>query len=157
MHAGTMHDVADRVDEQGRVAWIGLMVLASIVFWPLGLGLLAFLLWSGRMGCGARHRGWSREDRQARMERKIARLRERFGDWGPREAGLAPSGNRAFDAYRQDTLKRLEEEANDFHSYLDRLRMAKDKAEFDQFMTDRRSRPAGPAPGAEQAQPPATI
>jgi hypothetical protein len=69
--------------------------------------------------------------------------------WGPadqiRPAGTwwqpspRPSGNRAFDEYRQDTLRRLEEE---FHEFLRRLRMAKDKAEFDQFMAERRTRSA---------------
>ena len=49
------------------------------------------------------------------------------------------SGNRAFDEYRQDTLRRLEEEQREFQDFLARLRMAKDKAEFDQFMAERRT------------------
>ena len=51
-----------------------------------------------------------------------------------------PSGNRAFDEYRQETLRRLEEEQREFQEFLVRLRMAKDKAEFDQFMAERRTR-----------------
>ena len=51
------------------------------------------------------------------------------------------SGNRAFDEYRTDTLRRLEEEQREFQDFLGRLRMAKDKAEFDQFMAERRGRP----------------
>ncbi|MEJ0018757.1 MAG: DUF2852 domain-containing protein [Acetobacteraceae bacterium] len=58
-----------------------------------------------------------------------------------------PSGNRAFDEYRAETLRRLEDEQKEFTDFLDRLRVAKDKAEFDQFMSERRSRP--PAPPAE--------
>jgi hypothetical protein len=54
------------------------------------------------------------------------------------------TGNRAFDEYRSETLRRLEEEATEFHAFLQRLRHAKDKAEFDQFMAERR----GPAPSA---------
>jgi hypothetical protein len=50
------------------------------------------------------------------------------------------SGNRAFDEYRQETLRRLEEEQREFQEFLARLRMAKDKAEFDQFMAERRTR-----------------
>ena len=50
---------------------------------------------------------------------------------------MRPTGNTAFDAYKADTLRRLEEEQNNFESFLDRLRDAKDKAEFDQFMDDR--------------------
>jgi hypothetical protein len=47
-------------------------------------------------------------------------------------------GNQSFDEYRVDTLRRLEEEQRDFQDFLARLKMAKDKAEFDQFMTKRR-------------------
>ncbi len=52
-----------------------------------------------------------------------------------------PSGNRAFDDYRSETLRRLEDEQKEFVDYLDRLRQARDKQEFDQFMADRRQRP----------------
>jgi hypothetical protein len=61
-----------------------------------------------------------------------------------------PSGNRAFDEYRTETLNRLEEEQREFMEFLDRLRHAKDKAEFDQFMADRRARPENPAPPTPQ-------
>jgi hypothetical protein len=54
------------------------------------------------------------------------------------------TGNRAFDEYRAETLRRLEEEANEFQAFLQRLRHAKDKAEFDQFMAER----GGAAPSA---------
>jgi hypothetical protein len=40
----------------------------------------------------------------------------------------------------------LEEEQREFREFLQRLRMAKDKSEFDQFMTERRNRPAPPPP-----------
>jgi hypothetical protein len=55
------------------------------------------------------------------------------------------SGNRAFDEYRDETLRRLEEEQREFKAFLDRLRHAKDKAEFDQFMAEHR-RPQGETP-----------
>ena len=51
------------------------------------------------------------------------------------------SGNRAFDEYRTETIRRLEDEQREFHDFLDRLRLAKDKSEFDQFMAERRNRP----------------
>jgi hypothetical protein len=136
--------MVERIDDYGKAAWIALMVVAFILFWPLGLAVLAFLLWSGRMGCGGRHGMWgSSEDRRERFERKMERMRQRFEAWGgsPRERGFPATGNRAFDEYRAETLKRLEEEASDFRSFLDRLRMAKDKAEFDQFMAERRAQP----------------
>lgn len=50
----------------------------------------------------------------------------------------APStGNSAFDTYREETLKRLEDEHREFVDFLQKLREAKDKTEFDQFMEQR--------------------
>jgi hypothetical protein len=43
-------------------------------------------------------------------------------------------------------LKRLEEEQAEFKEFLERLRHAKDKSEFDQFMADRGRRREGPEP-----------
>lgn len=54
---------------------------------------------------------------------------------------MKPSGNSAFDAYKADTLRRLEDEQASFEQFLERLREAKDKSEFDQFM-DERAKPA---------------
>ena len=51
------------------------------------------------------------------------------------------SGNQAFDEYRAETLRRLEEEYHAFQGFLGQLRMAKDRAEFDQFMAERDARP----------------
>ena len=48
------------------------------------------------------------------------------------------------------TLRRLEEEQNDFAAFLERLRFAKDKSEFDQFMADRRRNPQPPQGGDGQ-------
>jgi uncharacterized protein YjgD (DUF1641 family) len=47
------------------------------------------------------------------------------------------SGNNAFDAYKAETLRRLQDEQDAFEKFMNRLRDAKDKAEFDQFMADR--------------------
>ena len=55
-------------------------------------------------------------------------------------ASSPSSGNAAFDEYKAETLRRLEEEQKEFRSFLDRLRMSKDRAEFDQFMADAPSR-----------------
>ena len=54
-----MH-IAAKLDEYGKPAWITVMVLGFIVFWPIGLGLLGFLIWSGRMGCWGKRRGAGR-------------------------------------------------------------------------------------------------
>ncbi len=49
----------------------------------------------------------------------------------------ASTGNAAFDAYRTETIRRLEEEQEAFEAFLKRLRDAKDKQEFDAFMEER--------------------
>jgi len=121
-------ELAARVDDYGKPAWIALMILAFILFWPLGLALLAYLIWSGRMGCWKRGGPgrWHNEDKDAKRAMR---------HWGGRR--MRSSGNVAFDEYRMETLRRLEEEQDEFIAFLERLRHAKDKAEFDQFMADR--------------------
>lgn len=106
------------LDDKGKGAWIAAMVLGFILFWPIGLALLAYMYWSKRMftrtnGCGHRR------------------------NQHPMGSAYASSGNSAFDAYKSDTLRRLEDEQLAFESFLQRLREAKDKSEFDTFMEDR--------------------
>jgi hypothetical protein len=146
---GDMSQLVDRIDDFGRPAWIALMVVSFIVFWPIGLGVLAFLLWSGRMGMGRGMCGRSGE--MSRWQAKFAEKWERkMGDMGMQAKAYPATGNRAFDDYRAETLRRLEEEAREFRDYLERLRMAKDRAEFEQFMSERRNRPAS---GTDPATP----
>ena len=123
-----------KLDELGKPAWIALMITGFIVWWPVGLATLAFLIWSGRMGCGHRYGYW--EGKMDHMQRKMDWMRSRMGGgyYGP------SSGNRAFDEYRAETLRRLEEEHREFKNFLRRLRQSKDKAEFDMFMAERRNR-----------------
>ena len=100
------------MDRRGKGAWIAAMILGFIFFWPLGLALLFYMIWSDRMfskshSC-SRSKSFYRRD--------------------------ASSGNAAFDAYKADTLRRLEEEQQQFEAFMDRLRAAKDQSEFDEFM-----------------------
>jgi hypothetical protein len=126
------------------------MILGFIFWWPIGLAILAFTIWSRNMGCYGSDR-WQRK--MDRMEEKVGRLRERMQGFGAGPGG-APrsSGNHAFDEYRTETLRRLEEEQREFRDFLDRLRFAKDKSEFDEFMAERRNRPQPPVPPAPQPQ-----
>ncbi len=135
-------------------AWIVLLILGFIVWWPVGLAILAFTFWSRNMSC---HGGDRWERKMQRLEEKMARVRElrdRFGGafGGGGFGGGRSSGNHAFDEYRTETLRRLEEEQREFRDFLDRLRFAKDKAEFDQFMSDRKGRSSGFTPPAPQGQ-----
>ena len=122
--AAKLDQFETRMDQWGKPAWIVLMVLGFILFWPIGLAILAYLIWSGRMGCW-KSRGpgrWYNTESNGRHAQRNS----------------APSsGNHAFDEYREETLRRLEEEQDAFHAFLERLRQAKDKAEFDQFMAER--------------------
>ena len=122
--------------------WIAVTVLGFIIWWPIGLALLFFTLGSRKMGC------WSNQDRFAnkmeRMQYKMERMRGRMERSGFGFGGPPSSGNRAFDEYRVETLKRLEEEQVEFKDFLDRLRHAKDKDEFDQFMAQHKQRPTPP-------------
>ncbi len=126
------------LDERGKGAWIAAMVVGFVAFWPIGLALLAYMIWSKRMfsksnGCAARRGGYRSQHH-----------------------GMAPTGNSAFDAYRTETLRRLEEEQAAFEAFLQRLREAKDKSEFDAFM-DERARAAAATPAAPPAPPAAGI
>jgi hypothetical protein len=123
--------ITAKLDEWGKPAWIVLMVLGFIIWWPVGLAILAYIIWSGRMACWKEGYGRTRDGAERRRD---------FGNWW--QPAQRTSGNRAFDEYRTETLRRLEEEQREFHDFLERLRMAKDKAEFDQFMAERRNRPA---------------
>src|ERR1041385_9387168 len=119
--AAKLDEVPRRLDEIRRPIWHGLMSRGFIAYWAIGLLILAYLIWSRRMGCWSHARGrWHNNDK------------ERFagaGRWHrPR------SGNRAFDEYREETLRRLEQEQREFVQFLERLRFAKDPAEFYQFM-----------------------
>jgi hypothetical protein len=131
---------------------LGLLALAFMIggwlWWPLGIAFLAFIIWSQKMSCWNHHGASRWENKMQRMQDKMDRVRSKvegmglgggmrggFG-WG----GPPSSGNRAFDDYRTETLKRLEDEQREFRDFLDRLRFAKDKTEFDQFMAERRNR-----------------
>jgi hypothetical protein len=127
-----------------RPVWIALTILGFVFYWPVGLVMLAFLIGSRRMGMGCWGHG-----HMGRWERRMERMERRARRWYDRERDAPSTGNRAFDEYRAETLRRLEEEQREFVEFLDRLRHAKDKMEFDQFLAERRRRPEGP----EQPQP----
>lgn len=129
------------IDERGRPAWIAAMVLSFIFVWPLGLALLAYMIvnrkFSGHRRHGEENTMFCRNRRHAHSHVRTA---------------YRSSGNSAFDAYKTETLKRLEEEQEAFEGFLQRLREAKDKQEFDRFM-DERARSAAAEPVVEEPRP----
>jgi hypothetical protein len=127
-------------------------IIGFMLWWPIGLVMLCVAIWNKKMGRaafgygpaagGPGPNGWSNAGSG--------------GGWSPpwmswkswccggnTARGVPPSsGNHAFDEYRNQTLQRLEEEQREFSAFLERLRFARDKAEFDQFMNERRQPPA---------------
>lgn len=107
-----------------RPAWspltIALMVIGFMVWWPLGLAMIAWIVW------GERAIAWWDES-QHRMQTRNA------------------TGNEAFEEYRRSELDRLEQErqrvereAVEFQTFMRDLRKARDRDEFDRFMAERR-------------------
>lgn len=121
-----------------RPAWtpltIFLMVIGFMIAWPLGLLMLAYILWG---------------DRIPDFRRDGVTVRHRMH---ARYYARSDSGNVAFDEYRHRELQRLEEERRrldeerrDFETFVRNLRRAKDQEEFDRFMAERRQSKGGSA------------
>src|SRR5271165_1744820 len=125
-------------------------------WWPLGLLMLAFLITRVRFGCW-RHSiyagdgpmlDWEHSGERGALGAQDRRLagkngtRARAPEWttsGPQR--LVRSDLEWRPRLRRlslGKLKRLEGEQREFEEFLARLRFAKDRAEFDQFMAERR-------------------
>jgi len=132
-----------------------LFLILGLVWWfPIGLFVLAAFLVSRAIGqwhrpqfagAGCPPNGWGAGRGQ---------WESRMADRAPSRRGCGPgnwrnqpsSENRAFDEYRADTLRRLEDEQREFKEFLQRLRVAKDRAELDQFLSERPKRLESPQP-----------
>jgi len=120
---------------------IALMVLGFIAFWPLGLLVLGYILWGEKFGGSAeKAQGYFNKGRAWCSSNKGAHR-----TWNNRSYSMNSSGNAAFDDYRAEQLRRLEEERarldaeiDAFHEYMANLNKAKDREEFDRFMNERR-------------------
>ncbi|KAA0968500.1 DUF2852 domain-containing protein [Aureimonas fodinaquatilis] len=121
-----------------RPAWtpatIALMVLGFIVYWPLGLAVLAYILWGDRLEA-------FRSDVSRSTDRVMCGFRRSKANV---PFAASRTGNVAFDDWRDQELARLDAERqrlddarNEFETYARELRRAKDKEEFDRFMRDR--------------------
>jgi hypothetical protein len=114
------------------------MVVGFVIFWPLGLAMLAYILW-GEMfgGSSEKAEAWVSKSK-AWCQSNNNHRHNGYGNW------RNSSGNAAFDEYRAEQLKRLDEERkrldeeiHHFHEHMRNLRMARDREEFDRFMRDR--------------------
>ncbi|EAB6718127.1 DUF2852 domain-containing protein [Escherichia coli] len=122
-----------------RPAWtpatIALTVIGFMVFWPLGLAMLAYIIWG---------------DRLDGFKRDANRMTDGLFS-GCRKASFrsARTGNVAFDDWRAGELERLAEERRkldetyaEFDAYAQELRRAKDQEEFARFISERNKRTA---------------
>jgi hypothetical protein len=118
-----------------RPAWtpatIALMVVGFMVFWPLGLAMLAYIIWGERLD------GFKR-DVNAATDGVFSKFKGAAGGYS------ANTGNVAFDEWRNAEIERLKEERRkldemraDFEEELRELRRAKDQEDFDRFMAKR--------------------
>ena len=131
-----------------RPAWtpatIALMVIGFMVFWPLGLAMLAYIIWGDRL------EGFKRDVNRA-TDGVFAGCRRKA--W---KAHRPSTGNLAFDEWRDKELERLAEERRrldetlkEFDDYARELRRAKDQEEFDRFMAGRSASAPQKPPRAE--------
>jgi hypothetical protein len=144
----------DDMRRQWRPLELAAMILGFVLFWPLGLAILAWKGWKeGWWGPGRPAFAGASESRMGgcwSSGRDWRRSAWSTG-WDARELHRN-SGNMAFEDYKQAELKRLQEEFDRlvaeqkaFGDFLDNLRRAKDKAEFDQFVASRRQTSDGGA------------
>jgi hypothetical protein len=119
------------------------MVLGFIVFWPIGLAILAFKIWQRKQGYPG--------DLQTAVGEKWREARSAVwsGPWQGRGFQPSSSGNIAFDEWRATEIARLEEERRklqeahrEFSAFVENIRRAKDREEFERFMNERRNRPS---------------
>ena len=128
-----------------RPAWtpvtIALTILGFMVFWPLGLAMIAYIVWGDRL-----------EAFKAEANRATDGVIGQFRGMSARAGGLhgtpfGRTGNVAFDDWRDEEMKRLQEKREEltrmeaeFADYQRELRRAKDREEFDRFLRERDSK-----------------
>ena len=106
--AGFLSRTERWLDERGKGAWIAVMILSFIFIWPLGLAILAYMIWSKRMFSGSCAQ-------RSHSHRRMTR---------------GSSGNAAFDAYRAEMLRRLEDEQAAFERAKEFLQVVRKIANF---------------------------
>jgi len=123
-----------------RPAWtpatIAMMIIGFMIFWPLGLAMLAYILWGDRLDSFKSEINRATDNVTEKMTSPF-----RCGRGAARHHRTVRTGNVAFDDWREVELSRLEEERtrldemrHDFDEYLRELRRAKDENEFQTFM-----------------------
>jgi hypothetical protein len=125
------------------------MVLGFMVFWPVGLAVLGYKYWQYKTGGADLQTAASGVFRSARSAMGGFQA-SGPGQWARQNwaHGFSTStGNAAFDAWKSAEIARLEEERRrledahrEFSEWLENVRRAKDREEFERFMNERRTR-----------------
>ena len=115
------------------------MVLGFMVYWPIGLGIIAYKMVQRRRGPGE---DWFNSMRQSFGGGGRPFSTGFRAEWGG--FGVNRTGNAAFDEWRKAEIERLEaerrklEEAQrEFAEFADEARRARDREEFERFMARR--------------------
>ena len=119
------------------------MVVGFMMFWPIGLAVLAYKYWQSKMGGPDIQTVATGAFNNARSA--VRGFQQRPGAQWAR--GFSTStGNAAFDQWKSDEISRLEAERRkledahkEFADWLETVRKAKDREEFDRFMNERRA------------------
>lgn len=128
------------------------MILGFVVFWPIGLAVLLWKVWQRKTGYEGDIFSFGREKWENSGRWSWACGSGRWASGADPWRGFGSTGNLAFDDRRAAELARLEEERQklveaerEFAAFMENLRRARDREEFDRFMNERRSR-QGPTP-----------
>ena len=89
----------------GKPVWLVLMILGFMWFWPIGLAIFVYLVWS--YGSFTQGFPWQ------------------FSFW--------TSGNSAFDNHYKEAIAALETEKKEFSDFVKEKLSEKDQAEFAEF------------------------
>ncbi len=126
------------------------MVLGFAFFWPIGLAIVFWKIWQRKHGYEGDLASFIQEKWQAKrawaQEHGMSGSGWSCGAARFSASAFRSSGNAAFDEWRDAELARLEEERQklvsaerEFGDFMDNLRRAKDREEFDRFMNARRN------------------
>lgn len=121
-----------------RPAWtpltIALMVIGFIIYWPIGLVMLAYIVWGDRINMPRSGEMRQKAEKAFGQCRRSARRAE---------STMSSSGNAAFDEWRRNEMERIEAERRkldemraDFDNYMRELKKARDREEFERFMRE---------------------
>ena len=138
------------LSRQLRPAWTPLNIAVMVLFfvvglWPLGLAAIVYMSYGREMGIDLSNWGGAKHAGSKAMS-------------SVKRASTPKTGNAAFDAWRDEEIKRLDEERRaldaakaEFEEYVTELRRARDQEEFETFRKRRENTVDVPGRGSDDA------